>query len=184
MIKAFESNLPCVPSDPLLHRSIPFLFDDNCVINSIKLNSDPLLAPESRFQPGRDASNVPSTSEAMAEAYLQSDVRRRMIQEMEDYMAELAREKGIEEEFRAAVREDKNRGVISKNKSVYTVSFFSQVYALFIRNLQITVGHPFDLIFSYQSTVILALILGSTYINLPETALGAFSRGGLLFISV
>ena len=56
----------------------------------------------------------------MAEAYLQSDVRRRTVQEMEEYKAQLAHDRSSEEEFREAVREDKHKGV--SKKSVYTVS--------------------------------------------------------------
>ena len=82
--------------------------------------SDPLLAASSRFQEGRDASNVPSTPEAMAEAYRNSDVRRRMVQELEDYKRELAGDKSIEQEFREANIQSKGKGV--SKKSVYTVS--------------------------------------------------------------
>ena len=56
----------------------------------------------------------------MAEAYRNSDVRRRMVQELEDYKRELAGDKSIEQEFREANIQSKGKGV--SKKSVYTVS--------------------------------------------------------------
>lgn len=103
MVSAAGARFRTSPSDSFFSR-IPS--------NSLsRLRSDPNLAAESRFQPGRDASNVPSTPESLAEAYRNSEIRQRMIKEMEDYKAQLAKDRSIEEEFRAAVREDKHKGV-------------------------------------------------------------------------
>ena len=67
-----------------------------------------------------------------------------MIKEMEDYKAQLAQDRSIEEEFRAAVKEDKNKGV--SKKSIYTISFFGQVQVLFTRQMQMVWGNKFDIV--------------------------------------
>lgn len=149
-------------SDPFSSR-IP----SNCLS---RLRSDPNLAAESRFQPGRDSSNVPSTPESLAEAYRNSEIRQRMIKEMEDYKAQLAKDRSIEEEFRAAVKEDKNKGV--SKKSIYTISFFGQVQVLFTRQMQMVWGNKFDIVMSYLTSIVMAIIIGSTFLQLPQTAAG------------
>lgn len=73
--------------------------------------TDPNLADDRRFKDGRDASNPPASPEKMEAAYLASDIRKKAIQELDQYKTCLAKELSIEEEFRAAVLEDKNKGV-------------------------------------------------------------------------
>lgn len=50
--------------------------------------------------------------------------------------------------------------------------------------MQITINNKFDIVMSYLTSIILGIVIGSTFLNLPETAAGAFVRGGLLFIAV
>lgn len=101
---------------------------------------------------------------------------------MREYREYLTKERAIEEEFRQAVREDKHRGV--GKKSPYTVSFFTQVYALWKRQMLLQKNNWFDQVVSYSTAIIIAIIVGSTYLNLPQTAAGGFTRGGLLFIGL
>lgn len=42
----------------------------------------------------------------------------------------------------------------------------------------------FGIYTSYGTSVIIALIVGSVYFQLPATASGAFTRGGLLFLGL
>ncbi|ORY59909.1 pleiotropic drug resistance ABC transporter [Leucosporidium creatinivorum] len=137
---------------------------------------------ERQYQEGRDASNVPSTPEALEAAFKASDIHARMITEREAFKAEIAAEQGRRADFEAAVQDDKHRAV--SKKSPYTVSFPSQVWALVIRQVQLKMQDRFDLYVSFATSIIVALISGSVYFQLPQTSAGAFTRGGAIFIAI
>lgn len=104
----------------------------------------------------------------MEAAYLESDIRKREMKKLEGYEALVAKEKSIEDEFRTAVLEDKNKGV--GKKSNYTVPFYTQVYALWIRQMQVVLGDRLDIFVSFATAIAIALIVGSCFLDLPETA--------------
>jgi len=83
---------------------------------------------ERRFQDGRDANNVPSTPEAMEEAFLQSDIYGMMMAEKDEYKTLMRSDAAIQDEFRTAVSEQKHKGV--GKKSPYTIPFMAQVLAI------------------------------------------------------
>lgn len=133
------------------------------------------------FQPGRDESNVPCTPEQLEEAYQKSDICKRMLSDKEHYDSAMANEeKDRQEEFRQAVQDEKHRGV--GRKSQYTVPFYEQVYALFIRQMQMKMGDKFDIAMSYFTACTLALLIGGLFFQLPTSSSGIFTRGGALFI--
>lgn len=133
------------------------------------------------FQEGRDASNVPSTPEALEEAYQKSDIYRRMLEDKAEYEAEIKGEKNtFAEDFKATVRHEKHFG--TNSHSQYTVSWAQQVYALFLRQMQMTLGNKFDIFMSYFTSIVLALIAGGVFFQLPTTSAGVFTRGGDIFI--
>ncbi|CAO1612964.1 unnamed protein product [Sympodiomycopsis kandeliae] len=134
------------------------------------------------FQEGRDASNVPSTPEQLEEAYKNSELCRRMIAEKEEYDNSFAGsdKDAYSKNFKHAVRHEKHHG--AGRHSQYTVSWPAQVYALFLRQMQMTLGNKFDIFMSYVTAIILALVTGGVFFNLPTTSAGVFTRGGDLFI--
>ncbi len=133
------------------------------------------------FQEGRDESNVPCDAEAMETAYKNSAIFEKEMAEKETFDQKVqAEEKTRAEEFKLAVREQKHKGV--RHKSQYTVPYGEQVYALFLRQMQMVLGDPFDIAFSYFSSIVIALLIGGLFFKLPETTAGLFTRGGVLFI--
>ncbi len=78
--------------------------------------------------------------------------------------------------------EDKHKGV--RPKSIYTVSFLRQVQTLTVRQMQMILGNKFDIFVSFATTIAIALIVGGIFLNLPQTAAGGFTRGGVLFIGL
>lgn len=42
----------------------------------------------------------------------------------------------------------------------------------------------FDLVVSFVTSIVVALIVGSVYLQLPQTSAGAFTRGGVIFIAI
>jgi ATP-binding cassette subfamily G (WHITE) protein 2 (SNQ2) len=83
------------------------------------------------------------------------------------------------QDFREAVVDDKRKGV--SKKSVYTASFFSQVKALALRQFQLKAQDKVDLIVSWTTSIVVAIIAGSVFLQMPETAAGAFTRGGAMY---
>lgn len=137
---------------------------------------------ERQFADGRDENNVPSTPEALEEAYKNSEVCRQQNEERIAYQKEMAENSATQVEFRQAVRDSKRKGV--GKKSPYTVSFYTQVQSLVIRQFQLKFQDKFQLYTSLATSTIIALITGSLFYQLPATASGAFTRGGVLFIGL
>lgn len=133
------------------------------------------------FQEGRNTLNVPSSPEALEEAYQKSDVCRRMLEDKAAYDAEVKQNQDrYADQFKQTVRHEKHTG--TNSRSQYTVSWAQQVYALFLRQMQMTLGNTFDIFMSYFTSIALALIAGGVFFNLPTTSAGVFTRGGDIFI--
>lgn len=137
---------------------------------------------ERQIADGVDPSTVPQTAEEMEKAYLNSDICRKMRHEMEDYRAYVAAENREREEFFEAVKNDRSTAVA--RKSPLTVSIFSQLKALVIRDIQLKLQNRIGLAFSWGSAFLISIIIGSIYLNLPTTAAGAFTRGGVIFLGL
>ena len=86
---------------------------------------------ERHLAPGIDPATVPTSPERLAEAYRASSTFEAMKAERAAFVKEIAEESKAQDDFAAAVREDKRKGV--GEKSPYTVSIFTQVQALIIR---------------------------------------------------
>ena len=137
---------------------------------------------ERQFADGKDESNVPSTAEQMEEAYKKSEICARMIAEKDEYKRLMAEDEKAQNEFREAVADQKHKGL--SKKSPYTISFPAQIYAIFKRQLLLKFQDTFGISTGYATSVVIAFIVGSTYFQLPPTASGAFTRGGLLFLGL
>ena len=67
---------------------------------------------ERQFADGKNAGSVPSSAEAMEEAFVKSDIHSRTIAEKNQYKQYLASHSAAADEFRLAVQEQKS--VISR----------------------------------------------------------------------
>ncbi|SJX63026.1 probable ATP-binding multidrug cassette transport protein [Sporisorium reilianum f. sp. reilianum] len=132
------------------------------------------------FQQGRDESNVPSNAGALEAAYRNSCFYAQAIEERQAFDAVATADAQATHDFKAAVVEAKHRGV--RAKSQYTVSYAAQVQALWLRQMQMILGDKFDIFMSYVTAIIVALLTGGIFFNLPTTSAGVFTRGGCLFI--
>ncbi|KAA1138815.1 hypothetical protein PGTUg99_015044 [Puccinia graminis f. sp. tritici] len=137
---------------------------------------------ERQFADDVDPSTVPQTAEEMEQAYLDSSICKKVRAEMEDYRVYLAAENRDRENFLQAVKNDRSSAVPSK--SPLTVSIFSQLKALVIRDLQLQLQDRMGLAFSWATAITISIIIGSIYLNIPKTAAGAFTRGGVIFIGL
>lgn len=135
---------------------------------------------EREVQPGFEES-VPQHAAQFQERYYASDIYRSMMQELQEYEQQIAREKPAEL-FKEAVREEHQKHA-SKN-APYTASFFQQVKALTIRQYHLQIKDRPALISRYGTVLIQSLIMASCFFKPPLTGIGAFSRGGALFFTL
>lgn len=107
---------------------------------------------ERQFAPGRSAADVPSSPEALESVFSTSSLAKTNADNLLKYKASQEAEKRDQETFRAAVAEDKKRGV--SKKSPYTVGFTGQVKALAIRQFQMRMQDRFQLVTSYALSIV------------------------------
>jgi ATP-binding cassette, subfamily G (WHITE), member 2, SNQ2 len=136
---------------------------------------------EREYKSGRSDADTPSTADAQVEAFNKSTFASQLDAEMVEYRKEIEQEKQVYDDFLQAVKDSKRR--VSR-RSVYSIPFYLQVWALMNRQFFLKWQDKFSLCVSYATSITVAIILGTVWLNLPKTSAGAFTRGGLLFIAL
>ncbi|KAK8203400.1 ATP-binding cassette transporter snq2 [Zalaria obscura] len=136
---------------------------------------------EREYKEGLDEKSVPGTPDDLVETFNKSEYARRLAAEMSAYREQVKEEQHVYEDFQTAVREQKRR---APKKSVYSIPFYLQVQALMKRQFILKWQDRFSLVVSWITSITIAIILGTVWLKLPQTSAGAFTRGGLLFISL
>ncbi|KAF6809416.1 ABC transporter [Colletotrichum musicola] len=136
---------------------------------------------EREYAPGRSAENAPHSPETLAEAFKTSKFQKQLDSEMEEYKTRLTQETEKHDDFQVAVREAK-RG--SSKRSVYAVGFHLQVWALMKRQFVLKLQDRLSLALSWLRSIVIAIVLGTLFFRLGSTSASAFSKGGLMFISL
>ncbi|QRV86840.1 ABC-2 type transporter [Ceratobasidium sp. AG-Ba] len=141
---------------------------------------------ERQFADGHSELSVPSTPDALAEAFQHSPYWNNMLAEREAMQIEWQKEandpNGAQAQFRQATQEEKRKHVSSKDPHV--VSYFSMVKTLVWRQWLMQIQDTFTIFTSFATAIIIAIVSGSVYLNLPLTAAGAFTRGGVIFLAL
>lgn len=137
---------------------------------------------EREFKDGRSADDVPSTPQALVEAFGKSVFSETLDQEMKSYREQIQKEKKIYDDFEIANKEAKRK--FTSESSVYSIPFHLQTWALMQRQFLLKWQDKFALTVSWVTSVGIAIILGTVWLDQPKTSAGAFTRGGLLFISL
>lgn len=136
---------------------------------------------EREYAKGKGTENAPHSPETLEKAFDESTVARNLNEEMLVYRQNISKETQIYDDFQNAVRDYKRAGA---SKSVYSISFHLQVWCLMRRQFLIKWQNMFSLAVSWLTSITVAIILGTVWLNLPKTSAGAFTRGGLLFTSL
>jgi ATP-binding cassette subfamily G (WHITE) protein 2 (SNQ2) len=136
---------------------------------------------EREFRPGMTEKDVPSTPEALAEAFNKSETAAQLATEMAEYHARMDEEKHVYDDFQTAVTESKRH---APKKSVYSIPFYLQVWALAKRQFLLKWQDKFGLGVSWFTSLVIAIITGTVWLNLSTTSDAAFTRGGVLFIAL
>lgn len=121
------------------------------------------------------ANNVPDSAEDLERAYKSSDTLVRMVADKDAYKAEVEHDSTVRENFRRAVLDDKHP--LTPKKSVYSIPIHRQIAALYRRQFQLKRQDWFTLATSWTTTMIVAILVGTLFFNLPGTSAGAFTRG-------
>jgi ABC-type multidrug transport system ATPase subunit/ABC-type multidrug transport system permease subunit len=137
---------------------------------------------EREFKDGRTADDVPSTPQALAEAFEKSAYSKQLDEEMQAYRAQVEQQKQTYDDFEIANQEAKRK--FTPRSSVYSIPIHIQIWALMQRHFLLKWQDKFALTVSWVTSTGIAIILGTVWLNQPATSAGAFTRGGLLFISM
>ncbi|RDW71882.1 hypothetical protein BP5796_07916 [Coleophoma crateriformis] len=137
---------------------------------------------EREYADGRSAADSPHDADSLANAFLASKHSQNLSDEMQSYRKTVAEDKQKYDDFQIAVQESKQKG--ASKKSVYSVPYYLQIWALMQRQFLIKWQDKFSLVVAWITSVVIAIVLGTVWLNLPKTSAGAFTRGGLLFISL
>jgi ATP-binding cassette subfamily G (WHITE) protein 2 (SNQ2) len=136
---------------------------------------------EREYADGRSAADAPHSSETLAQAFIDSKFSKQLDEQMTQYRNIIAEDEQRHGDFEVAVAESKRKGA---SKSVYSIPYYLQIWALMQRQFLIKWQDKFSLTVSWITSITIAIVLGTVWLNLPKTSAGAFTRGGLLFISL
>jgi hypothetical protein len=117
---------------------------------------------------------IPRTPQQFAEFFRNSDRAKRNFEEIEEFERETQR---MAEERRAA------QGKATKKKN-FTIPFHQQVMVCTKRQFLVMLGDHQSLGGKWGGILFQALIVGSLFYDLPKTAAGVFTRGGVLFFAL
>lgn len=137
---------------------------------------------EREYQDGLKVENVPSTPEALVKAFDESKYQRLLDDEMNAYRARVQEETCAFAEFELAHKESKRK--YTSKSSVYSIPFLTQVWVLMQRQFLVKWQDKFSLTVSWVTSIGMAVVLGTVWYQVPDNSSGAFTRGGLLFMSL
>ncbi|KAF7560214.1 hypothetical protein G7046_g3922 [Stylonectria norvegica] len=114
---------------------------------------------------------IPRTPQDFDDAYRRSDAYKKNIADMDDF----------ETQFEQQARDRQVHESERTKKKNYEIPFHQQVVACTQRQFLVMFGDKASLFGKWGGLVFQGLIVGSLFYNLPQTATGAFPRGGTLF---
>ena len=136
---------------------------------------------EREYKDGRDSSNAPSSPDDLVTAFEKSKYAAQLDEDMAKYRQVVSEEQQVYEDFKEAVLQGKRH---APKKSVYSIPFHLQVWALMKRQFILKWQDQFSLVTSWTTSIAIAIIAGTVWLQLPQTSSGAFTRGGVLFIAL
>ncbi|KAK4056102.1 hypothetical protein OIO90_002833 [Microbotryomycetes sp. JL221] len=139
------------------------------------------VASERKVREGYE-DQIPKTIPEFARRYRESDIAKRMQQELESYLGNTQALEQETQDAHAVVQREKHKYAIKREP--HTVSFGRQVKASIVREAQQRWGDKWTFWARQGTTLIQSLIAGSTFYMAPQTTAGLFTRGGVIFLSL
>ncbi|KAG6829831.1 hypothetical protein H0H92_003374 [Tricholoma furcatifolium] len=127
------------------------------------------------------ATAVPRTADEFAEYFKKSPLGVANRKEMDEYLSQFNQSNHATTYMESAHAEHANH---TRLGSPYMISIPMQVRAVMLRRAQILRGNMLTVGLNAFLFVFQALIVGSVFINSPETTSAFFSRGGVLFFAI
>lgn len=129
-----------------------------------------------------DKDNASYDPHSLAESFNQSAHSSQLDYDIDCYKEQLAHDGKLQADFDSAHSDSKRKH--ARESSVYFIPYYLQIWVLMKRQFLLRLQDKFLLSISWITTVVFAIVLGTVWLQLPETSSGAFTRGGLLFISL
>ncbi|USW51713.1 Putative AAA+ ATPase domain, CDR ABC transporter, ABC-2 type transporter, ABC-transporter [Septoria linicola] len=136
---------------------------------------------EREYASGRSSADVPSTPDDLVEAFEKSNYATMRDEEMSRWRNRVKEEQHVYEDFKTAVLQGKRH---APQKSVYSIPFYLQTWALMKRQFILKWQDRFSLVVSWITSIVIAIVIGTVWLQQPKTSAGAFTRGGVLFIAL
>nr|POF17883.1 brefeldin a resistance protein [Quercus suber] len=114
---------------------------------------------------------IPRSGSEFGSIFKKSEQHQRNLAEIEDFEQETATQAETRKESQSKATKNKN----------YTIPFHRQVWHCTHRQFLVMFGDKQSLGGKWGGILFQALIVGSLFYNLPDTAAGVFPRGGVLF---
>lgn len=124
---------------------------------------------------------IPKTPLEFEQYYRDSDIRKMNLEDMEDYRSEFVDKENLAKEYRTSARQEQARH--TRGKSSYTISIPMQTRIVMLRRIQIMKGSFLAQGLQTFTFVAQAVIIGTTFLKLPNDTSAYFSRGGVLFFA-
>ena len=138
------------------------------------------MPTERRIRPERRG-QFPATGLEIRKLYEESQINDQMRSELD--FSDTAATKELTLGFVEMVKREKHPDLLTK-RSPYMTSFWIQLRAAVIRQVQILRGDKAVLFVKQGSNVIQALSVGALFYNAPDTSTGTFLINGALFTSI
>lgn len=136
---------------------------------------------ERQYAEGYSPENAPHSPETLDAAFKASEITKELDAEMGEYKEKLKESTQQYEDFKIAVKESKRSGA---KRSVYAVGFHMQVWALMKRQFALKMQDRLALILGWVRSIVIAIVIGTLFLDLGDTSSSAFSKGGLMFIAL
>ncbi|KAF2769646.1 putative multidrug resistance ABC transporter [Teratosphaeria nubilosa] len=138
-------------------------------------------AQERLVKPGYEH-RVPRTPDEFAAVWKASPERAALIKEIEEYDRQYPFQGEQYQKFVESRKAHQAKG--QRLKSPYTLSYFQQIGLCLWRGFRRLVGDPSLTFTQLFGNLIMALILGSVFYNMPSNTNSFFQRGAVLFFAV
>ncbi|KAF8850810.1 hypothetical protein BDZ45DRAFT_708183 [Acephala macrosclerotiorum] len=125
---------------------------------------------------------VPRTADEFAQRWTMSENKMRLHQEIDDFEGQYELSDTHFEKFKTSRRAQQSSSI--QSTSPYTISIPMQVKICIIRGFQRLLGDKTFTSVTIAGNVIISLVLGSIFLNLPDSTASFYGRGALLFVVV
>ncbi|TFK52853.1 hypothetical protein OE88DRAFT_1627317 [Heliocybe sulcata] len=126
--------------------------------------------------------SIPRTAVEFAEHFKTSDLAALNRDDIQSYQAEVTGQPHRAEQYKQSAKADHAKR--TSKSSPYIISIPMQTRALITRRIQILRGNAAGQIVNLVSFIIQGIIMGTTFLKVPDTTSAYFSRGGILFFAL